>query len=73
MKNIFILKGLDCAACASKIETKIKKQLGLKEVSLNFLTGKLTIQTSDTFEGNLFEQVSQIVKKEEPDVMVQKI
>ena len=41
MKKKFILKGLDCADCAAKMERAINKLDGVKEATVNFMTQKL--------------------------------
>ena len=47
MKKRFILEGLGCANCASKMETAINKLNGVKEVSVNFMTQKLTVEADE--------------------------
>ncbi len=70
MRNTFILKGLDCAACAAKIENKLKKQEGIKDASINFITGKLIIESDVNFNEDMMMIVDKVVKKEEPDVKI---
>lgn len=70
MRNTFILKGLDCAACAAKIENKLKKQAGIKDASINFITGKLIVESDVNFNENMMMIIEKVVKKEEPDVKI---
>ncbi len=70
MRNTFILKGLDCAACTAKIENKLKKQEGIKDASINFITGKLIIESDVNFNEDIMMIVDKVVKKEEPDVKI---
>ena len=60
----FILKDLDCAACANEIQEKLAKKPGLHNVNVNFAKLKLTYET-DTVS---VEEVRKAVKEQEPDV-----
>lgn len=70
-KKALILEGLDCANCASKIETQTKSLEGVIDASVDFVSKKLTIEVADKREFNrIFGKVAAIVKKIEPDVKV---
>ncbi len=60
----FILKDLDCAACANEIQEKLAKNPGLHNVNVNFAKLKLTYET-DTVS---IEEVRKAVKEQEPEV-----
>ena len=60
----FILKDLDCAACANEIQEKLAKNPGLYNVNVNFAKLKLTYET-DTVS---VDEVRKAVKEQEPDV-----
>lgn len=60
----FILKDLDCAACANEIQEKLAKNPGLHNVNINFAKLKLTYET-DTVS---VEEVRKAVKEQEPEV-----
>lgn len=70
MKKKFKLQDLDCAHCAAKMEEAISKLDGVEEVSVSFLTQKLTLTASE----ERFEEVLEAAKKEisrvEPDCIV---
>lgn len=68
----FKISGLDCAACASNLEEIIKKTEGIENVNLNFLTEKLTIETSMNKE-DLITTLKKIIKKEEPDATLKEL
>ena len=70
MKKRFILEGLGCANCASKMETAINKLNGVKEVSVNFMTQKLTVEADEGRMPSLITEIEKIVKKIEPDTRV---
>lgn len=63
----YILKNLDCAACAKKVEDAIAKTEGYKDVIVNFSTLKLTFKTD---KQNPKKEITQIIQKIEPEVEV---
>ena len=63
----YTLEGLDCAACAKKVEDEIAKTKGYEDVIVNFSTLKLTFKSDNP---NAKKEVTEIVKKLEPDVEV---
>ena len=70
MKNYkYILKGLDCAACAKKVEDAISKTEGYQNVIVNFSTLKLTFKTDKDFQ-LVKREITQIVQRLEPEVEV---
>ena len=46
MKIKFMVTGLDCPNCAAKLAANIGAQEGLHSARINYLTEKLTIETS---------------------------
>lgn len=66
MKNYrFILKGLDCADCAKKIEDKVAAEKEYENVNVNFSTSKISFSTDKT--GNVIQDLNKIIKSIEPD------
>ena len=63
----YTLEGLDCANCAKKIEDEIAKTRGYEDVIVNFSTLKLTFKSDNP---NAKKEVTEIVKKLEPDVEI---
>ena len=63
----YTLEGLDCANCAKKIEDELAKTKGYEDVRVNFSTLKLTFKSDNP---NAKKEVTEIVKKLEPDVEV---
>ncbi|WP_346885887.1 heavy metal translocating P-type ATPase [Clostridium sp. UBA4395] len=47
VRKQFILEGLDCAHCASKIETKLNSIDGIANASVNFITKTLTMELEE--------------------------
>ncbi len=70
MKKIYKLDEIDCAACASKLERSIGKIKGVQDVSVNFMTQRLTLQAEDDIYDSVFEEVKKLVAKKEPDCKI---
>ncbi len=69
MERVFILKGLDCPHCASKIEKAVGEADGIEKSSVNLM--KQTLKVSGDFDKDtLFDTVEKIVHTYEPDVEV---
>lgn len=66
-KYKYRLNNLDCAACANKIEERIKKEKNLNNVSVNFSSLTLSFDSNDEIK---IENISDIVIKIEPEVIV---
>ena len=65
MKNYeFILKNLDCANCANKIQVALSQNNELHDVVVNFNTLKLKYKTDSLTK----KQVEKLVKDVEPEV-----
>lgn len=63
----YTLEGLDCAACAKKVEDEIANTEGYEDVVVNFSTLKLTFKTN---KPNPKKEITKLVQKLEPDVEV---
>ncbi len=63
----YTLEGLDCAACAKKVEDEIANTEGYEEVVVNFSTLKLTFKTD---KPSPKKEITKLVQKLEPDVEV---
>ena len=46
MKFKFTIEGIDCPNCAAKLATMMKKQEGIDSAKINFLSEKLTVESS---------------------------
>ena len=71
MKKHFKLIDLDCAACAAKMETAIKKIKGVDDASVNFMTQKMTVEADDTRFEDIMKEVVKVCRKVEPDCVIQ--
>jgi len=70
MKKTFKMQDLECAHCAAKMETAIKKLPGVHDASVSFLTQKLTLDAEDDQFDALARECAKICKKIEPDCVV---
>ena len=57
--------GLDCGNCAARLEKAIGKVKGVKKVTINFVTGKVSIDVNGD-EAQVLADVEALVKKNEP-------
>ena len=73
MKYNFKIKGLDCANCAAKLESKIQMVDGVNEASISFMTERLVIECEENEKQEVMDKVKKIIKKEEPDVTIEEI
>ena len=70
-KKVLILKGLDCANCAAKIEKAVRNINGVKYASVDFLTKKLIIEVEHKRDlKKIVTEVSALVSKIESEIVV---
>jgi copper chaperone CopZ len=72
MKKTYRLEGLDCANCAAKIQDGIGKIDGGSNATVNFATTKLFIEGEDDKMEKIIEAAKSVIKRLEPDVVMQK-
>ena len=73
MKKITKIEGIDCAHCASQIEEKIKKLKGISNVSLSFMTQRLTWEAEEGDIERLLQEITKAVHVVEPDAVVKPV
>ncbi len=73
MTAAFLLKGLDCAHCAAKIERAVGKLKGVESASVNFMTTKMSLNIDEACAADIIREAEAIVKKYEPDVVMKKV
>ena len=73
MKSRYKIKGLDCANCAAELERAIQKLDGIENVSISFITQKLELEYDETRKEEKIKSVKKIIKKEEPDVIIEEV
>lgn len=70
MKKRYPLIDLDCANCAAKMETAIRKLDGVNDATVSFMTQKLTLDADDARFDEILSQVIRICKRVEPDCVI---
>lgn len=70
MKKKFKLVDLDCANCAAKMEDSVKKIEGVKDVTVSFMTQKMTVEADDAIYEDVMKKVVEVCRKVEPDCRI---
>ncbi|KRM24431.1 heavy metal translocating P-type ATPase [Latilactobacillus graminis] len=66
------LAGIDCAACATKIEKHVNQMASIKNCSVNFTTQQLNYELTGQQAAGIFEQqLAQLLPTIEPGVSIQ--
>lgn len=71
MERIFMLKGLDCPNCSSKIEKEVGELDGVTSSVVNLMKQTLTVNVTPSAASTIAGNVETIVHSHEPDVEVQ--
>lgn len=67
MKKSFKLDEIDCANCARELQDGLAKLDGVKSVSVNFMTQKLTLEADDEEFDTVLDRVVDFTADAEPD------
>lgn len=67
MKKQFKLDEIDCANCAQKLQDGLAQLGGVKSVSVNFMTQKLTLEADDAEFDEVLDRVVEYTEDVEPD------
>lgn len=70
MKKVYKIE-IDCANCAQKVETAIKKMDGVISCNVNFMTQKMVFEAEDENYDKLLKAAIKTGKKIEPDFEVE--
>lgn len=70
MKKILRIENLECADCAAKMERAVSKIDGVDQVSVNFVTQKMTLEVDEALFGNIAEEAVKVCKRIEPDCRI---
>lgn len=73
MKKKFLLKGLECANCAAKMQEAINRIDGVKEATVNFITTKLVIEGENEKMSSIVQAAEKIIKHIEPDTILKEV
>ena len=67
MKKTYEIE-VDCANCASKMETAAKKTAGVKDAVVNFMTQKMIVEFAEGEDAaSVMNDVAKACKRVEPD------
>lgn len=67
----FKVKGLDCPNCASRLEEELKKLDVICNVTVNFITQKLSFECEEEKLEEAVSKIKKVIKKEEPDMTIE--
>lgn len=67
------IEGLDCAACAGELESKLNKIDLIKNVSISFMTQRLTFDCNESDLENALKLIKKTIRHEEPDVSIEEL
>ncbi len=71
LKRQYLLKGLDCAGCAGKIEREVASLTGVEKASVDFATQILTVKLmSGQAPPELQKKVISIAKQHDSNIIV---
>lgn len=71
MKNYkFKIEGLDCANCASTLESEISNIEHINNVSISFMSQRLSFDCEENNYGEVVKLIKKVIKKEEPNVTI---
>ena len=70
MRKVYKLDEIDCANCARKLQDALAKVEGVDDVSVNFMTQKLTLAAADDAFDDVLGRVVALVADLEPDCEV---
>lgn len=74
MKNYkFRIDGLDCANCASTLESEISRISLINNVSISFMSQRLSFNCEEDNYDEAVKLIKKIIKKEEPDVTLEEL
>ena len=72
-KYKFKIKNLDCANCANELERTLQKIDIIENVSISFMTQKLTFECNEENKEQALEKIRKVIKKQEPDVTIEEV
>lgn len=67
MKKAFKLEDLDCANCAAKMESAVKKLDGVTDAAISFMSQRLILEADEDRFDSVLKEVIRTCKRVEPD------
>ncbi len=71
MKNTYKITGIDCANCAAEMENAIRKVEGVQCASISFIAERITLEYDEQNKDEIIKKIKKVIKKEEPDAMLE--
>ncbi len=72
-KYKFKINNLDCVNCANELEGTLQKIDIIENVSISFMTQKLTFECTEENKEQALEKIRKFIKKEESDVTIEEV
>ena len=72
-KYQFKIINLDCANCANKLERILEKIELIENVSISFITQKLTFECQERDNEKALETIRKKIRTEEPDLKIEEV
>jgi Zn2+/Cd2+-exporting ATPase len=66
VKKELIINGLDCAHCASKIESKVNELKEVEKATMNFMNKTLTVEINSNDIDEVISKIAKICDEVEP-------
>lgn len=70
MRKTFLIKDLECAHCAAKMEAAVRNIEGVTDASVNFVKSSITVEAADETFDSVMRQAAKECKKIEPDAEI---
>ncbi len=70
MKKVFAMENLDCANCAAKMENAIRNIDGVRQVSISFMTQRMTLEADESAFDEILKKAVKACKRIEPDTSI---
>ena len=67
------IEGLDCANCANELEESLRKIDLIENVSISFMTERLTFSCNEDNLNDALKQIKKTIRREEPDVTIEEV
>lgn len=67
------IEGLDCANCANKLEESLRKIDLIENVSISFMTERLSFSCNEDNLNTALKQIKKVIRREEPDVSIEEV
>lgn len=67
------IEGLNYVACAGELESELNKIDLIKNVTISFMTERLTFDCNESDLNDALKLIKKIIRREEPDVSIKEL